>query len=376
MALAANTGKLQQDSQDLCNRGITIRCQIIPNKLLLQLAKEKAKNPTEKRRFLQNINRSITDRYKRSVIYNNRELFLAAISQLQRSTGAYERLWFYDCGHTWNTPASPIATIEQKHTDKDQQDIPVGPEYYNLDETYDYFRDVHKRRSFDKKSATVRYYANFGERYNNAFWDGEQLVFGAGDGQYFNNFAGYIDIVAHEFAHAVTQYSADLIYHGQPGALNESISDVFGILIKQRILGNQLPDESDWLIGAGVFNTGTLGAKYKALRSMAHPGSAYPGDDQPDHMSKYVETADDNGGVHINSGIPNKAFYHVASAFGSGGSPEAARIWYTALEDQRAVKPESDFKDFARATVRIAKRLYKDIGVDNVTDAWKMVGVL
>lgn len=109
---------------------------------------------------------------------------------------------------------------------------------------------------------------------------------------------------------------------------------------------------------------------------MKNPGSAYPGDDQPANMDHYVDTADDNGGVHINSGIPNRAFYLCASSFGSAGSEEAAKIWYKALEDQRAVKADSDFIDFAKATVRIAKRLYKDDGYNNVMDAWQEVGVL
>jgi Zn-dependent metalloprotease len=349
-----------------------MNCQIIPNKLLIKLAEREAKTAEEKREFLRNINFSTSARYKRSIILNNRNLFLDALPVVRSK--AMEKLWYYDCNSSWEMPRDPVHRIEELHS----KDKPEGPaqaaEYYNLDETYDYFRDVHKRRSFDKRSATVRYYANFGEEYNNAFWDGEQLVFGAGDGEYFNNFAGFIDVVAHEFTHAVTQYSADLIYHGQPGALNETISDVFGIIVKQRILGQKDPASASWLIGEGVFNTKTLGQDYRALRDMAEPGTAYPGDDQPKHMNKYVETNDDNAGVHINSGITNRAFYLMAVAF--GGTEEAAKIWYTALEDQRAVKADSDFEDFAKATLRIGKRLYHEIGYSNVFEAWSGVGIL
>src|SRR4029079_10299870 len=132
--------------------------------------------------------------------------------------------------------------------------------------------------------------------------------------------------------HGVTQDEAQLVYSNQSGALNESLSDVFGSLIKQFSL-NQTADQADWLIGAGLL---TKQVKGVALRSMKAPGTAYDDpvlgkDPQPDHMSRFVTTAADRGGVHITSGIPNRAFYLAATAIGGYAWEVAGKIWYTTL---------------------------------------------
>ena len=158
---------------------------------------------------------------------------------------------------------------------------------------------------------------HYGRGYDNAFWDGTQMVFGDGDGTVFNRFTIAVDVIGHELTHGVTEHTAALVYQGQSGALNESISDVFGSLVKQQALGQDAA-AADWLIGAGLF---TAQVKGVALRSMKAPGTAYDDpqlgkDPQPATMADYVETTDDNGGVHLNSGIPNHAFYLAATAIG------------------------------------------------------------
>ena len=172
-----------------------------------------------------------------------------------------------------------------------------------------------------KLDSTVHY----GQEYNNAFWNGEQMVYGDGDGEIFQRFTKCIDVIGHELTHGVTQYEAALEYEGQPGALNESFSDVFGSLVKQYIL-KQNVDKADWLIGASLFAKKVKGV---ALRSMKDPGTAYDDptigkDPQSGHMKSYVKTSSDNGGVHINSGIPNRAFYFEQMRSGDmhGKKPE------------------------------------------------------
>src|SRR5262249_58048502 len=136
---------------------------------------------------------------------------------------------------------------------------------------------------------------HYGRRYDNAFWDGAgHMFFGDGDGRILTQTTAGIDVVGHELTHGVTQHEANLAYTGQSGALNESISDVFGIQVKQMAL-DQTVETSDWLIGADV--VGPL--LQPALRSMKSPGTANPHDDQPADMDGYV----DGGDVHINSGI-------------------------------------------------------------------------
>ena len=179
------------------------------------------------------------------------------------------------------------------------------------------FKEVFGRDSYDGQGAAVVATVHYERDYDNAFWDGNQLVFGDGDGKVFDRFTKPVDVLGHELSHAVTQFTANLTYQGQSGALNESISDVFGSCLKQRLLG-QTADEADWLIGEGIFLPSVQG---RALRSMAAPGTAYDDpalgkDPQVATMADYVDTQDDNGGVHTNSGIPNKAFHLAATGIG------------------------------------------------------------
>lgn len=150
------------------------------------------------------------------------------------------------------------------------------------------------------------------------------MTYGDGDGIEFRNFAGAIDVVAHELTHGVTQFLGNLEYYGQPGALNEHFSDVFGTLIKQRYYGQE-PTEGDWLIGDEVVAPGFPG---KAIRSLREPGSANDYDRQPAHMKNYYMGEEDRQGVHINSGIPNRAFYLCCMELGHELS---AQVWFQAL---------------------------------------------
>ncbi len=153
-------------------------------------------------------------------------------------------------------------------------------------------------------------WVHYGREYDNAFWDGQEMVFG--DGKTFDRFTKSLDVIGHELTHGVTEHDAGLQYLNQSGALNESVSDVFGVLVKQFKL-EQTADQADWLIGADIVKPGFPG---KALRSMTVPGTAWDGDDQPSNMADYVNTMADNGGVHTNSGIPNKAFADLALKLG------------------------------------------------------------
>jgi Zn-dependent metalloprotease len=212
-----------------------------------------------------------------------------------------------------------------------------------------------------------------------AFWDGREMVFGDGDGVIFTDFTRSLDVIAHELAHGVTEFTAGLEYHNQSGALNESMSDVFGSLVKQWSL-DQTADQADWLIGADVF---TPGIEADALRSMKAPGKAYDSpmfgkDPQPDHMSKYVNLPDtdesDNGGVHINSGIPNKAFYLTAIDIGGRAWDAPGQIWYEAL---KASNIGTEFQEFADITYGKAGNLYGTGSLEQqaVLAAWKEVGI-
>jgi hypothetical protein len=231
------------------------------------------------------------------------------------------------------------------------------------------FSEVYGRDSYDDAGATVLATVHYRRNYDNAFWNGAQLVFGDGDGKTFDRFTKPVDVLGHELTHAVTEHTAGLVYEGQSGALNESVSDVFASCLKQRLLGQDAV-AGDWLIGAGLFLPGVQG---RALRDMAHPGTAYDDpvlgkDPQPAHMDGYVDTTDDHGGVHINSGIPNRAFQLAAVAIGGSAAEGAGRIWYAALTG--GLSPRSDFAAFAATTVAAAGE-----HAERVEEAWHTVGV-
>jgi Zn-dependent metalloprotease len=230
--------------------------------------------------------------------------------------------------------------------------------------------------------STVHFREDPSEPFDNAFWNGSQMIYGDGDGKSFQRFTKCLDVIGHELTHGITQYEAGLAYHGQSGALNESFSDVFGSLVKQWSK-KQTAAQADWLIGAGLLGKGVNGI---ALRSLKKPGSAYDDplfggkDPQPGHMKHYVKLADtragDNGGVHINSGIPNHAFYLAASALGGHAWEKAGRIWYDALA--KRLQPTSGFQDAAKAMLASAGVLFGAGGTEEeaVRAAWQGVGVL
>ncbi|ARU59741.1 hypothetical protein CBW65_00780 [Tumebacillus avium] len=224
--------------------------------------------------------------------------------------------------------------------------------------TYDYFWTHFGRNSYDNQGSSIRSVVNFGQDYVNAFWNGTQLVFGDADGTQYLPLSGALDIVAHEYTHGVIETTAGLNYQDQSGALNESFADVFGNLVQ---------GDSNWLLGEDVYTPGVDG---DATRSMADP--ALYG--QPAHMSQYVNTTSDNGGVHTNSGIPNKAFYNFVTSEGVTVD-EAAQVWYRALTQY--LVSSSQFLDARNATLQAAIDLYGEDSpeVIAVTNAWAATGI-
>jgi Zn-dependent metalloprotease len=249
--------------------------------------------------------------------------------------------------------------------------------YDGLGHTHRLYADVFGRNSIDGQGLKLDATVHFGRLYDNAFWDGSQMVFGDGDGEVFERFTASLSVIGHELAHGVTQYSAALAYRNQAGALNESMSDVFGALVEQYVR-NQSAAEASWLIGEGLFTAEVQGS---ALRSMKAPGTAYDDDvlgkdPQPDSMDSYVRTSADNGGVHINSGIPNRAFYLVAESLGGNAWDSPGRIWYETLTGG-SLPATATFSVFAKATVANAEELFGAGSKehDAVRNAWETVKV-
>ncbi len=185
------------------------------------------------------------------------------------------------------------------------------------------------------------------------------MVYGDGDGKTFTSLSAADDVVAHELTHAVTEHSANLVYENQPGALNESMSDVFGYFV----------DPEDWLMGEDAYTPGKPG---DGLRSLSNPEQY----NQPAHMNNYQNLPNteqgDYGGVHINSGIPNKAAYLTITKIGKEKSED---IYYRALTQY--LSSNSSFLDAKFALKQAASDLYgaNSTEVQQVVNAWNSVGV-
>jgi Zn-dependent metalloprotease len=273
-------------------------------------------------------------------------------------------------------------TVVRKEGEGPTADVAVNEAYDGSGITYDIFNDVYQRNSIDGNGMRLDSTVHYRRGYDNAFWDGEQMVYGDGDEdlpqdeRLFNRFTIAIDIIGHELTHGVTQFEAKLQYFQQPGALNESMSDVFGSLVKQYQL-QQLAGEADWIIGGGLLTENVNGV---GIRSMKEPGTAYDDpvlgkDPQPGHMRDYVNTISDNGGVHINSGIPNRAFYITAVELGGFAWERAGQIWYVALKDK--LTATSKFQDCASLTYQTAGQLFGAGSIEQqaVRKGWAEVGL-
>ncbi len=257
----------------------------------------------------------------------------------------------YDCQSQWVQRVDLVRSEGGPATGDGAADAA----YDNAGVVRDYFQNQLGRNSIDNLGMDLILNVHFGVDYLNAFWDGDEMTFGDGDGAIFTGFADSLDVVAHELAHGVTQFTANLDYYSQSGALNEHFSDVFGSVITQFKEGQDAGD-ADWLIGDEIMGPTLYG---EALRSMKAPGTAYDNpllgqDPQPDHMASYYAGPADYQGVHINSGIPNKAFYLVATHI---GTPRAAQIWYHALQN---LWPTADFAGAVDVLVESARILTKN----------------
>lgn len=284
------------------------------------------------------------------------------------------RRQIFDCKSFTDLPGDLV----RSETDtKPGRDRTVNEAFGHAGTTWDFYNKIFGRESVDNHGKTLVSSVHYGQKYDNAFWDGRQMVYGDGDGVIFQRFTAALDVIAHELTHGVTQFTAQLAYQDQSGALNESMSDAFGSMVKQWALG-QTVNQADWLIGAAIMAPGFKG---RALRDMANPGTAFDDpnlgkDSQPGHMKDFVQTTSDNGGVHTNSGIPNRAFVLAAKAIGGHTWEKTGKIWYVTLTER--LTGNAGFAKCATETVSVARDLFPgDPSIaEKVAKAWTEVGVL
>ena len=339
-------------------------CFILPPYLMEKLLESKDRD--DRRVALNTLFTTATLRGERSV----RATFDGATAP------AHGRRTISDCSNGTDLAVADVVRTEDGPAASDES---ANRAFDGFGTTRDFYKQVFDRDSIDGRGMRLDGYVHFSTRYNNAFFDGQEMVFGDGDGVRFTDFTRSLDVIAHELTHGVTAKLAGLKYHKQSGALNESMSDVFGSLVKQWSLG-QKADQADWLIGAEIFTPGVDG---DALRSMKAPGEAYDSpvfgkDPQPDHMNKFVilpdddDPVNDHGGVHYNSGIPNKAFFLAATGIGGNAWETPGHIWYESL---KASNEDTEFQEFADTTHQKAGLLYGSAEQAAVLSAWREVGI-
>ncbi len=235
--------------------------------------------------------------------------------------------------------------------------------------TYEYFRQTHGRSAIDGSGGTiisVIHVTEGGRAMDNAYWNGKLMAYGDGASA-FKSLAGAVDVAAHEMTHGVTENTCALEYLSQSGAINESMSDVFGCFVER----------NNWKIGEDVVRTTAFPSG--ALRDMANPhnGGNSINDNgwQPAHMNEYQKLPEtqegDNGGVHVNSGIPNRAAFLIQQAIGMN---KAEKVYYDAL--RLYLTKNSQFIDLRRAIIKAAQNLFSSVEVNACAAAFDAVGIL
>jgi Zn-dependent metalloprotease len=342
-------------------------CCFVPPHVLDELAK--SADPNVRDPAIETIKlatRARTARHMRSLMPG-----MAAIPSPTRSK---DRLVYNMNQRTFPLPGELV----RREADGPVRDDAINEAYDYAGVTYDFYYDVFGRNSLDGNGMSLISSVHYGRRTNNAFFDGEQMLYGDGDDRLFIRFTKALDVVAHELTHGVVQYTSNLVYEDQPGALNESFADVMSACVKQWF-NKQTVAQADWLLGDAIMGP-VVSDRAKSLRSFTAEKAyvnvpEFGGDDpQPKHMRDFVHTEEDNGGVHINSGIPNHAFYLVAMRLGGHSWEKAGPIWYKTLQ---ALTSMSDFQATADMSHQIA---VADYGSDSeeakaVRDGWSGVGI-
>jgi Zn-dependent metalloprotease len=352
-------------------------CYILPQVVMLRAAG----NDQELRLAATNtLAASASMRTNRAALTEMVRLLGASVAgpQIAKLTPSGKENTVYDVEHgSWgDLPGKRVRGVG----DPPAKDPAVNEAFDNAAKTSEFYKQVLNRDSIDDAGMELVSSVHFDNDFDNAFWTGSQMVYGDGSDRFLAKGSLTRDqvVVAHELTHGVVQFTAGLRYSKQSGALNEHFADALGSVVAQWAK-NEKAGDADWLVGKGILGPAVHGV---ALRSMKDPGTAFDRDPQVGHMREYVDLPDDNdpandhGGVHINSGIPNKAFYLAATTIGGNAWEAPGQIWYQTLTER--LQPTSDFREAAQATVDAAGDLFGSGGSEEqaVQRAWEEVGVV
>ena len=340
------------------------QCFIIPKDVLDRFAKDLDLTESQRKAFADAAQFENEWRKVRSL---QTRLSAAARSMLVSGAQAITppAVTVYNCNHSTTLPGAPVANPGTS------SDITAKTAFVETKAVADFYQTLFARNSVDGAGKTLMSSIHFGVNYNNAFWNGNQMTYGDGDGKIFVDFTRADDVIGHELTHGVTQFSSQLAYTNEAGGLNESISDVFGSMFRQW-RAKQTVDQADWLIGKEIMGPDAIAKGYNCLRDMANPAAGHCLAPQPTHFSQYKNGMD----PHYSSGIPNLAFYKAAKAIGGNSWDKAGKIWYKALTGY-APQPNMKMKTFANRTRTLAKSMFpgNPAVLAAVNSAWVAVGL-
>ena len=339
-------------------------CTIVPQSVLLKLSKD-TRFSDDVRQGL--VNTARLDNETRKVREQARKLTRTslAISPTLATLAPAPSVLVYDCKNTQVLPGTPVSNPAGS------TDPTVKRAFETTTAVADFYQQLFGRNSIDDAGMSLLSSVHYGMNYNNAFWNGFQMTYGDGDGAIFVDFTKGDDVVCHELTHGVTQFSLQLTYSNEPGGLNESMSDVFGVMFNQWRASDGAKPPS-WLVGEDVMGPQAIDKGYACLRDMAKPGANHCLAPQPDHYKQYVPGMD----PHESSGIPNLAFYKIATAIGGDSWDKPGQIWYRALSGF-GPSPNMKMKKFANRTRTVAAQLFpgNQAIAKAVDTGWKQVGL-
>ena len=343
------------------------RCYIVPIKVIERLAKDTSLSAAARQSFQDALRFEKEWRKTRAQAATMMRVARQSLmsGQTALAAAAPPAVLLFDCQHGTSLPGVPIAKPGSSG------DVTVKRCSVETAAVAAFFQKEFNRNSLDNAGLTLQSSVHYSVNYNNAGWTGSQMIYGDGDGNIFLDFTKSNDVIGHELAHGLTQYTAGFVYKNQPGGLNESMSDVFGTMFRQWRAGHNV-NKADWLIGKEIMGPAAKARGYTCLRDMANPAAAHCLAPQPTKFSQYHDGMD----PHESSGIPNLAFYKAAKAIGGMSWKKAGQVWYHALNDFPP-SPNMKMATFADRTRTLAASLFSgDPGVKTaVHKAWKAVGL-
>jgi Zn-dependent metalloprotease len=344
-------------------------CFIVPPDVLRRQAQDPSLDPAARKAAQDTLLeterlRALREAHRVATLRDTERLALALPgSEVARAAAVHRpEQQLFDCQHRRSLPGRPVTPPGST----DFQTV-----HHTTARVVEFYSVVLDRNSVDGKGLDLVSSLHYGRNYDNAFWDGRQMVYGDGDGQLFTKLFLSPDVIAHELTHGVTQYTSALRYEGESGALNESLSDVFGAVFNQWHNGWDVTHEQGWLIGASIVAEPMKQRGYRCLRNMLAPSDTHCISPQPERYGDINPAAD----VHENSGVPNKAFALFARALGGHAWDQALKVWYAAATS-RSLRSDATFQEFAALTVECARKLGDAALADKCQTAWAQVEVL